>query len=159
MDVTLRITRKQSKEVRQLLKDRNHYRFLLTNAVLDYLPTKSNYNDEATFYTLSFRIVSFPLSEKVTRCIREIFAHLIMYDFAEMITSHVAIRTKKRKYTYKANFSVAVHACRAYYLRDISSPDLEAIIARNLIPIRPDRHIPRNQTGRKSFQGFLYRIA
>ena len=208
VDVTLRITRKQSKEVKQLLKNRNHYRFLPSNTSFDYLPEKSNHHDAASFYALSFRIVRFPLSEneyetvltnlgrelfpaeklkelyalrwgietsfralkytigmtrlhtkKVTNCFQEIFAHLIMYDFAEMITSHVAIRTKRRKYTYKADFSVAVHVCRAFYLGDVSPPDLEAIIGRNLVPIRPDRHIPRTHSGRRYFQGFLYRIA
>lgn len=208
MDVTLQITRKQSGEVKQLLKDRNHYRFLPSTTPFDYLPKKSNYHDTAMFYTLSFRIVRFPLSgneyetvltnlerdlfpaeklkelyalrwgietsfralkytigmarlhtKKVTNCFQEIFAHLVMYDFAEMITSHVAVRTKKRKYTYKADFSVAVHVCRAFYLGDVSPPDLEAIIGKNLVPIRPDRHIPRTHSGRRYFQGFLYRIA
>ena len=98
-------------------------------------------------------------SKKVTNCLQEIFAHLIMYNFAEVITSHVAITTRNRKYTYKANFSVAVHVCRRFYLGDISPPDLEALIASNLIPIRPDRHYPRNLQGWGLFQGFLYRIA
>lgn len=81
-----------------------------------------------------------------------------MYNFAEMITSHVAIDKKQRKYTYKANFSVAAHMCRLFFRGKATSPDLEAIIARNLIPIRPDRHRERNLTV-KVFHGFLYRVA
>lgn len=92
-------------------------------------------------------------------CIKqEIYAHLIMYNFAEMITSHVVTEKKQRKHTYKANFSVAVHMCRKFYHGETTSPDLEAIIARNLVPIRPDRHRERNLTA-KVFHGFLYRIA
>lgn len=83
---------------------------------------------------------------------------MIMYNFAEMITSHVVIEKKQRKYTYKANFSIAVHMCRLFYNGKTSSPNLEATIARNLIPVRPDRHRKRKFTA-KTFQGFLYRVA
>ena len=81
-----------------------------------------------------------------------------MYNFAEMITSHVVIEKKQRKYTYNANFSVAVHMCRLFYHRKTTSPDLEAIIARNVIPIRTGRHQERKQVV-KVFRGFLYRVA
>ena len=87
---------------------------------------------------------------------QEIYAHLIMYNFAEMITSHVVI--EKAKYTYKANFSVASHLCRLFYRGKTTSPDLETIIAKNVIPIRPDRHGERKATT-KIFHGFLYRVA
>lgn len=97
-------------------------------------------------------------SKKVMCIQQEIYAHLIMYNFAEMITSHVVIEKKQRKHTYKANFSVAVHMCRLYLYGKTTSPDLEAIIARNFIPIRPDRHRTRNLTV-KVFHGFLYRVA
>lgn len=56
LKISLNITRKQSKEVKELLKDKNHYRFLPSNVNFDYLPTKSNYKDPASFYELSFRI-------------------------------------------------------------------------------------------------------
>ena len=83
---------------------------------------------------------------------------MIKYNFAEMVTSHVAIEKKQRKYTYKANFSVAAHVCRVFYRGNTTSPNLEAVIAKNLIPIRPDRHRERNVNA-KIFQGFLYRVA
>ena len=81
-----------------------------------------------------------------------------MYNFSEMITSHVVIAKKQRKHTYKANFSVAVHMCRRFFYERTSPPDLETIIARNLIPVRPERHRIRNLTV-KAFHGFLYRVA
>lgn len=207
MDINLKITRKQSNEVKELLKDKNHYRFLPTNANFDYLPAKSSYKDPASFYELHFRIVRLRISEdtyetvvtnldkgqypvgklkllyasrwgietsfrdlkytigmlnfhsKKVMCIQqEIYAHLIMYNFAEMITSHVVIEKKQRKHTYKANFSVAAHMCRLFYRGKTTSPNLEAIIAKNLIPIRPNRHRERNIKA-KVFRGFLYRIA
>lgn len=81
-----------------------------------------------------------------------------MYNLAEMITSHVVIEKKQRKYTYKANFSVAAHMCRLFYHGKTTSPNLEAIIARNIMPVRTDRHRERNLTV-KVFHGFLYRVS
>lgn len=207
MDINLKITRKQSNEVKKLLKDKNHYRFLPTNVNFDYLPAKSCYKDPASFYGLHFRIVRFQIAEdtyetvltnldkeqypakrlqqlyasrwgietsfrdlkytvgmldfhsKKVMCIwQEIYAHLIMYNFAEMITSHVIIEKKQRKHTYKANFSVATHMCRLFYCGKTKSPNLETIIAKNLVPVRPGRHRKRNLAV-KVFRGFLYRVA
>ena len=64
----------------------------------------------------------------------------------------------KRKHTYKANFSVATHICRLFYREKTTSPNLETIIAKNLIPIRSDRHRERKLKV-QTFHGFLYRVA
>ena len=97
-------------------------------------------------------------SKKVMCIHQEIYAHLIMYNFAEMITSHIVIEKKQRKYTYEANFSIAAHMCRLFYRGKATSPNLETIIARHIIPVRNDRHRKRNLTI-KVFHGFLYRVA
>ena len=207
VDFTLKLTRKQTKETKELFKDRNHYRFVPANATFDYLPVKNRKSDPTKFYELKFRIVRFPLSEdkfetiitnldvdtypmlkikelyasrwgietsfrdlkytigmlnfhsKKVMCIQqEIYAQMIMYNFVQMITSHVVIEKKQRKYTYQANFSVAVHVCRLFYQGKTTSPDLETIISRNIIPVRPERHRERKLTARV-FHGFLYRVA
>ena len=193
--------------MKELIKDRNQYRWIPSDTVFDYLPSKSQKIDPVRFYKLSFRIVRFPISDdayetiitnlstdkyppeeikklyasrwgietsfrnlkytmgmldfhsKKVACIQqEIYAHLIMYNFAEMITSHVVIKKKQSKYTYKANFSVAAHMCRKYYRGMTSPPDLETIISRNLVPVRPDRHRVRYPSAR-IFRGFLYRVS
>jgi hypothetical protein len=114
---------------------------------------------ETSFRDLKYTIGMLNFHSKKVMCIQqEIYAHLIMYDFAEMITSHVVIEKKQRKHTYKANFSVAVHMCRLFFRGKTTSPDLEAIIAKNLIPVRPERHSVRNLVV-KVFHGFLYRVA
>ena len=207
VDFTLKLTRKQTKETKELFKDRNHYRFVPGNATFDYLPVKNRKSDPTKFYELKFRIVRFPLSEdkfetiitnldvdtypmlkikelyasrwgietsfrdlkytigmlnfhsKKVMCIQqEIYAHMIMYNFVQMITSHVVITKKQRKHTYKANFSVATHICRLFYREKTTSPNLETIIAKNLIPIRSDRHRERKLKV-QTFRGFLYRVA
>lgn len=206
-NISLKLTRKQTKETKELFKDKNHYRFIPSTVTFDYLPQKLRKHDPTEFYTLNFRIVRFKVTDelyetvltnldsdayppnklkelyasrwgietsfrdikytigmldfhsKKVMCIhQEIYAHLIMYNFAEMITSHVVIEKKQRKYTYQANFSVAVHVCRLFYQGKTTSPDLETIISRNIIPVRPERHRERKLTARV-FHGFLYRVA
>lgn len=205
--ISLKLTRKQTNETKELFKDKNHYKRIPASTTFDYLPVKNRKHEPTKYYDLKFRVVRFPISEdtyetvltnldvenyspeiikrlyasrwgietsfrdlkytigmldfhsKKVMCIQqEIYARLIMYNFAEMITSHVVISKKQRKYTYKANFSVATHMCRLFFRGKTTSPNLEAIIAKNLIPIRPERHRTRNLTI-KVFRGFLYRVA
>lgn len=204
---SLKLTRRKNNEVKTLLKDKNHYRFIPSTHTFDYLTKKPQKQDPVEFYEINFRIVRFKISDdayesvitnldsndypaeklkemysmrwgietsfrdlkytigmlnfhsKKVMCIhQEIYAHMIMYNFAEMITSHVVIEKKQRKYTYKANFSVATHMCRLFYQGKTTPPNLETIIARNTIPIRPNRHQERNGPA-KVFRGFLYRVA
>ena len=67
-----------------------------------------------------------------------------MYNFSEMITSHIVIQKFKRKHPCKENFSVAVQACRQFLLGNVSPPDVEATIGKNLSVIRSGRNNPRN---------------
>ena len=207
-DIYMKLTRKQTKEVKELLKDRNHYRFLPVNSKFDFLPQTNRKKDPAVFYELNFRVVRFQISDntyetiltnlnraeyspnkikelyalrwgietsfrdlkytvgmldfhsKKTACIKqEIYSHLIMYNFAETVTSQVSIRKKQRKHTYRANFSVAVHIYRLYYRNKVTLSVLESIIAKNLIPIRMNRHRDRDLSNYRAYHGFLYRVA
>ena len=142
------------------------YETVLTNLDIDKYPPNtlkelysSRWGIETSFRDLKYTIGMLDFHSKKVMCIhQEIYAHLIMYNFAEMITSHVVIEKKQRKYIYKANYSVAAHMCRLFYQGKTTSPNLETIIARNIIPIRPDRHRERKLTA-KIFHGFLYRVA
>ena len=207
MSITLNLTRKQTNEVKDLIKDRNHYRYIAPSSPFDFLPQHSRKADAVAFYTLDFRIVRFKLSEdsyetvitnlendtyppeklkklyasrwgietsfrdlkytvgllkyhsKKTVCIQqEIFARMTLYNFVEVITSHVAISKKQRKYTYKCNFSVATHVCRLFLRGSTSPPYVESAIAKNLIPIRQNRKRNRHVLG-EVLQGFFYRVA
>ena len=97
-------------------------------------------------------------AKKVENITQEIFARLIMYNFSELITSHVVIQKPNRKYPYKANFSVAVQVCRQFLLGNISPPDVEATISRNVSVTRTGRSNPRNMVVKHAVS-FLYRIA
>lgn len=207
VSIDLNLTRKQTNEVKALLYDRNHYRYLAHTAKLDYLPAHSRRDDPLKWYSISFRILRFPISEnsfeviltnlpadayppdeikrlysmrwgietsfrslkytvgllyfhsKKAEYIRhEIIARLIMYNISEMITAQVIIKEKERKYNYRVNFAVAVHVCRMFIRGDISPPDLEAQLSRNIVPIRPDRKRKREKHS-SSVISFTYRLA
>lgn len=206
-NISLKLTRKQTNETKELFKDKNHYRLIASTVTFDYLPKKLRKHDPTVFYELNFRIVRFKVTDnlyetvltnldadayppaklkelyaarwgvetsfrdlkytvgmldfhsKKVMCIQqEIYARIIMYNFAEMITSHVVIEKKQRKYTYKANFTVAAHMCRLFYSGKTTSPNLETIISKNITPIRTDRHRERHLSV-KVYHGFLYRVA
>lgn len=146
VNISLKLTRKKTNAVKELLKDKNHYRMVSSTQPFDFLPLKNKKAEPTRFYELNFRIVRFPISEdiyetvvtnldedrypaieikklyasrwgietsfrdlkytvgllnfhskKVMCILQEIYAHMIMYNFAEMITSHVAIEKKAKK--------------------------------------------------------------
>jgi hypothetical protein len=92
--------------------------------------------------------------------LQEVFAKIIMYNFAEMITSHVIISQPDTKHVYQVNFTVAIHICR-YFLRlwgNAPSHDVEALIRKNILPVRPGRKDNR-KIRYKTAVSFLYRVA
>ena len=201
--VQIFLTRKQTKEVKALMKKHpEKYRFLPDNANFEFLPKGSS-----ELYPLSFRVVRFQISEdstetlitnldkdsfpsdelkhlyrlrwgietsfrqlkytiglslfqskKVEYITQEIFARLTMYNFCELITSHVVIQKKCRKYVYQTNFTAAVHICRQFLRGAVTPPKVEALIKTQVVPIRPGRSTPR-RTKNIKFNGFFYRVA
>ena len=97
-------------------------------------------------------------AKKVENITQEIFARLIMYNFTELITSHVVIQKPNRKHPYKANFSVAVQVCRQFLLGDVSPPDVEATIGKKVSVSRTGRSNPRHMVAKHTIS-FLYRVA
>ncbi len=207
MPVTLSLTTKQTNDVKQLLKNKNEYRFIPSNCTFDYLPKTNRKHDSAVFYKLTFRVVRFKITDttyetvitnldstgfppaelkhlynmrwgietsfrdlkytvgllhfhakKVEYIYQEVFARLIMYNFSELVTSLVIIQKADTKLTYKANFTIAVHICRQFFLGNVAPPDVEANIRRNVSSIRTGRSTPRNTTVKHAIS-FTYRVA
>ena len=89
---------------------------------------------------------------------QEIYARLILYNYCEIITMNVVIHQKDTKHVYQMNYTMAIHICRYFLRNDISPPDVEKLIQKNLLPIRPGRSDPR-KVRPKSVVSFLYRVA
>jgi len=108
-------------------------------------------------------------SKKQEFVTQEIFARLIMYNFAAMITMHVAAahadakpKKQQTKHAYQINFTVAVRICRNFlrlaHDRYMHPPDIEKLIRKNILPIRPNRKYPRAPRP-KPVVSFMYRVA
>ena len=114
---------------------------------------------ETSFRQLKYTIgLSLFQSKKVEYITQEIFARLTMYNFCELITSHVVIQNKRRKYVCQTNFTAAVHICRQFLRGTVPPPKVEDLIKVHIVPIRPGRSTPR-RTKNIKFNGFFYRIA
>lgn len=114
---------------------------------------------ETSFRQLKYTVgLSLFQSKKVEYITQEIFARLTMYNFCELLTSHVAIQKKRRKYVYPTNFAAAVHICRQFLRGAVTPPKVEVLIKQQIVPIRPGRSAPRKAKNIK-FNGFFYRIA
>lgn len=97
-------------------------------------------------------------SKKVEYIMQEIYARLILYNYCEIITRNVVIQQKDTKHVYQINYTIAIHICRYFLRNDISPPDVEKLIQKNLLPVRPRRSDPR-KVRPKSVVSFLYRVA
>ena len=92
---------------------------------------------------------------------QEIWARLILYNFCEAITTRTIIQqaNHKRKHSYQLNYSRAIYICRHFLaIRKGAPPDVEFLISRELLPVRPGRSDPR-KVKFQSAVSFLYRVA
>ena len=92
---------------------------------------------------------------------KRIWARLILYNFCEAITTKTFIRqsNRERKHYYQLNFTRAIHICRFFLsIRKGAPPDVESLISRELLPVRPGRSDPR-KVKFQSAVSFLYRVA
>lgn len=103
---------------------------------------------ETSFCTLKHTIAAVNLHSKTRQMItHEIWARLILFNFCSYITGQVTFKKQKRKHLHQVNFSVAFKACR-YFLRlhhGEEPPDVEGLIRKHTLPIRPDRNFARQQ--------------
>lgn len=92
--------------------------------------------------------------------VQEIFARMIMYNFTEMITSHVIISQADTRYVYQINFTVAVLICKRFLQvrNNAPPPNVEALIRKNTLPVRPNRKDKRKIRS-KTAVCFVYRVA
>lgn len=144
------------------------YECVLTNLPLeDFTATEikelyaMRWGIETSFRELKYAVglTSFH-SKKREYIIQEIWARLILYNFCEIITAHVTIEKSTKKHVYQINYTFAIHICRYFIskMAEKSPPDVEALISKEILPVRPGRHDPRKVDHKKAVS-FLYRVA
>jgi len=155
----------------RVLLDNGTYETIITNLGPIAFPAckikyiyKLRWGIETSFRELKYTVGLTNFHAKKQEFIaQEIFARLIMYNFAEIITSHVVISQNDTQHDYKANFTVAVLVCRRFLRLRCNEPplDVEALIKKNILPIRPIR---KGQTNERNVRpkpavSFVYRVA
>lgn len=202
-----KLVRKQTKEVKEMMKTDKLLKYIASSSPFDFLPSKRKRNDPVTIHELPIRLVRFKITDdsyelvatnlpdddfppdelkhiyamrwgietsfrdlkytvgllhfhakKTESILQEIFARLIMYNFSQLITSHVIVEKKERKYSYRVNFSQAVLISRNFLLRRIPPSNVEALISAHILPIRYGKHNPRAHSSKHALY-FIYRIA
>jgi len=147
----------------------NSYETIITNLDMEQFPSSKikklyaiRWGIETSFRELKYAIglTNFH-AKKVAYIKQEIYARLTLYNFCEAITTSVVVAQQKgTKYSYQVNFTVAIYICKYFlkYSNDISPPNVEMLIQKNLLPIRPGRSDPRKVKPQKAVS-FLYRVA
>lgn len=146
----------------------NSYEVIITNLPEKEFPVEKikeiyqmRWGIETSFRELKYAIglTNFH-SKKAAYILQEIFARLTMYNFCEIITTHVVIQQKDRKYSYQVNFTMAISICMHYFKcrGAIPPPNVEALIQKNILPVRNGRKDPR-KVRTKSSVSFIYRVA
>jgi hypothetical protein len=122
---------------------------------------KMRWGIETSFRELKYAVgLSYFHSKQRERIEQEIFARIIMYNFAEMITMHVVISQTDNKHIYQVNFTVAIHICKHFLKVCRYAPPckVEALIRKNILPVRPNRFYKRIIHNRSAVS-FIYRVA
>lgn len=101
---------------------------------------------EIFFRELKYDIVALDFHSKKREYLEmEVWSSLLLYNFYSIITEHVIIRQKGRRYVYQVNYSIAYKTCH-YFLKMHNGekpPDIENQIGKNTLPIWPNRKYAR----------------
>ena len=140
------------------------YEFIITNLDKDEFST----DDIKQLYKLrwdievSYRHLKYSVDLNALHCKRrdfvkqETWARMIMFNISMIIidVQDKKLDKKKRKLEYKVNITMAIFFVKQHMIKrkDGHPPDLEDLIAKQILPIKPDSHYERNVRG----QGFVY---
>ena len=123
------------------------------------------WSEEISFRHLKYSAdLSAVHARKRSSILQEIWARAILYNFCFIIIRELANRKsnkRKRRYMYVINKTRAVHLIRDLLLKRKGGsppPDLEALISKETLPLRPGRSDPR-KVRTQSVIGFNYRFS
>ena len=109
---------------------------------------------ETSFRELKYTIGLACLHGKKTDfLLQEVFARLILYNYASLIARQLPTPQGKQ-----VNFSIAILTCKQFLKRKIESFQISEILSKHLSPIRPGRQYKRYQN-LISTVAFQYRLS
>ena len=118
------------------------------------------WSEETSFRELKYTIGLINWhSSKYDGILQEINAHMILYNFCELVTSHAMVKkSKNAKRVYKINFAIAVNICRAYLKHSGNETETMLLIQKYLTPVRYNRKYPIHLRPKRN-RDFMYRVA
>lgn len=145
------------------------YEALITNVLDDEMSVEElkelyhmRWGIETSFRQLKFTIGMRTFHSANPEFVKqEIMASFILYNFCAIIATLVDMKKndhKRKKYEYKTNWATAARICKAYFRQNSNPIDVEELIQRFLIPIRPGRSSARKVQHQKA-PNFQNRIA
>ena len=142
------------------------YEVLITNLPADSFSSEKlkylyslRWGIETSFRSLKYTVgLLYFHAKKPEHIIQEIFAKLTMYNYTELIAASISIRNATRKLIYRINFSAAANVCRKFFLGFCTPDFVEAVIQKNILPIRSLKSKPRLLRSKPAIS-FLYRVA
>jgi len=159
--MTLRIVRIQVSE--------DSYECIITNLPPDEFPPSvikelyhMRWGIETSFRELKYAVPLIRFHAKKRDYIeQEIWARLILYNFCEIITTHVVIsQSINRIHAYQVNFTMGIHICHKF-LRQLAGETpmkVKRLIRKYILPVRPGRQYERKIKFQKP-SSFIYRIS
>ena len=121
---------------------------------------RMRWSEETSFRELKYTIGLINWhSSKYDGILQEINAHMILYNFCELVTSHAKVKkSKNTKHVYKINFAIAVNICRAYLKHGSNETETMLLIQKYLTPVRYNRNYPIHLHSKRN-RDFMYRVA
>ena len=121
---------------------------------------RMRWSEETSFRELKYTIGLINWhSSKYDGILQEINAHMILYNFCELVTSHAKVKkSKNTKHVYKINFAIAVNIYRAYLKHDGNETETMLLIQKYLTPVRYNRKYPIPLRPKRN-RDFMYRVA
>ena len=121
---------------------------------------RMRWSEETSFRELKYTIGLINWhSSKYDGILQEINAHMILYNFCELVTSHAKVKkSKNTKHVYKINFAIAVNICRAYLKHSGNETETMLLIQKYLTPVRYNRKYPIHLRPKRN-RDFMYRVA
>ncbi len=159
-DIDLRVVRFKTSD--------EGYENIITNLPVEEFPIeeiKTLYNlrwgIETSFRELKYVIGALNFHSKQREYVTmEVWIRLLLYNFCSIITSHVVINRSGKKHMLQVNYSIAYKSC-LHFLRlhnGEAPPNIEGLIEKNTLPIRPNRKYARQHRFRVPVN-FTYRFA
>ena len=84
-----------------------------------------------------------------------------MYNFCELITTHIILEKKQTKHLYQLNYTIAIIICRHFFKHKTNEApiEIEKLLRRYILPVRPSRKDRRKVIKNQPAISFVYRVA